>query len=446
MMKRATCITGLKMLLVPAILVFLLPCQVKSQERISLADAIRIGLENNFQIRIIENTVEIARNNNRWGTAGLFPTISLGVNQTNRYDNLPGQMDPDDRSRTITSRVAPYVNLQWILFSGFNVHMTKDKLAALEAFSEGNAVIVVENTIQGIILAYYNALLQLETLKTLDELKQLSRDRYDYVTYRKDLGAAVTYDVLQAKNAYLDDSTNYLLQQLNVENAFLYLRLLLGEESDMKYELTDEFAVVEQEFIYDSLFARMRDNNANLRNQYINQEILKKDVSIARSAAYPYLSLNAGFDHFNNRIEVIDDATSFTNNLDFYVNFTLGFNLSNGGIVRRAIQNARIGEEIGFLEMAELEVSLSNQLKNAFDLYNIRKQLYEVSLVNVESATLNLEISTDKFRSGAINSFNFRDVQIIYLRASVARLQAIFNLIDTHSELLRLSGGIIREY
>jgi outer membrane protein TolC len=351
-----------------------------------------------------------------------------------------------DRSKTITNRLSPFINLQWNLFSGFSVHMTKDKLAALEALSEGNSVIVVENTIQGIILAYYNTLLQLETLKTLDELKQLSRDRYDYVTYRKDLGAAVTYDVLQAKNAYLDDSTNYLLQQLNVENAYLYLRLLLGEESDIKYELTDEFAVVEQHFSYDSLFVQMKSDNANLRNQYVNQEILKKDVQIAKSNVYPYLNLNAGFDQFNSRIQLIDGQTDYTNNLDFYVNFTLGFNLSNGGIVRRAIQNARIEEEIGLLEISELEVNLANQLKNAFDLYNIRKQLYDVSLVNVESAKLNLEISTDKFRSGAINSFNFRDVQVIFLRASVSQLQAIFNLIDSHSELLRLTGGIIREY
>ena len=436
---KILCFIWFACLILPAV-------KVNAQEQISLADAIRIGLENNFQIRIFENTVDIARNNNTWGTAGLFPTITLGISQTNRYDDLPDQFQASERGRTITNRFSPFVNLQWNLFSGFSVHMTKDKLAALESLSEGNAVIVVENTIQGIILAYYNTLLQLQTLKTLDELKQLSRDRFEYVTYRKDLGAAVTYDVLQAKNAYLDDSTNYLLQQLNVENAYLYLRLLLGEESNVQYELTDEFTVVEQEFSYDSLFVQMKSDNANLRNQYVNQEILKKDVKIAKSAAYPYLNLNAGFDQFNNRIQVIDGGTDFTNNLDFYVNFSLGFNLSNGGLVRRAIQNARIEEEIGFLEIAELEVSLSNQLQNAFDLYNIRKQLYEVSLVNVESAKLNLEISTDKFRSGAINSFNFRDVQVIYLRASVSSLQAIFNLVDSHSELLRLSGGIIREY
>jgi outer membrane protein TolC len=94
----------------------------------------------------------------------------------------------------------------------------------------------------------------------------------------------------------------------------------------------------------------------------------------------------------------------------------------------------------------EMEISLSNLMKNYFELYEIRKELYGVSLANLESAKLNLEISTEKFRSGAINSFNFRDVQVIYLRTAVAQYQAIYNLIDVQTELLRLSGGIISEY
>jgi len=49
------------------------------------------------------------------------------------------------------------------------------------------------------------------------------------------------------------------------------------------------------------------------------------------------------------------------------------------------------------------------------------------------------------FKSGAINSFNFRDIQLRYINASIRRLEAIFDLIDTETELLRLTGGIVSE-
>lgn len=156
--------------------------------------------------------------------------------------------------------------------------------------------------------------------------------------------------------------------------------------------------------------------------------------------------MNGGWDHANSRIKYTDADPLYSNSMDYYANFTLSFNLFNGGNVRRGIKNARISERIGQLEIDELEISLSNLMKTDYDLYEIRKQLYLVSIANLESAILNMEISTEKFRSGAINSFNFRDVQVIYLRAAASKYQAIFNLIDIQTELLRLSGGIISEF
>jgi len=413
---------------------------------LSLADALAVGLENNYQIRISDESVRIAENNNSWGAAGMFPSISLGAFQNNRYDEGDSYTSPGERDEYYTNLIAPYVNLNWSLFRGFAVHITKDKLGALQEYSEGYATIVVENTIMGIVLAYYNTLLQEELLSVTEEVKALSRDRYNYMTFKKELGGAVTYDVLQAKNAYLSDSTTNLLQQLNVKNAYLNMRLLLGEDDDIQYSLTDEFSVQLLDYSIDTLMQQMMASNSNLRNQYINQEILRKDVQLAKSNMYPILSLNGGFDHFNRRTKYVDADPLYTNSLDYYANFTLSFNLFDGGNVRRGIKNARISEQIGQLEIEELEISLGNLMKTDFELYEIRKELYMVSMANLESATLNMEISTEKFRSGAINSFNFRDVQVIYLRAAAAKYEAIYNLIDIQTELLRLSGGIISEF
>jgi len=85
-------------------------------------------------------------------------------------------------------------------------------------------------------------------------------------------------------------------------------------------------------------------------------------------------------------------------------------------------------------------------LSNLFEYYLVRKELLEVARENLEAASLNLQISGEKFETGAINSFNFRDVQNIYLNAAVQNLEAIYNFIDTHTSLLRMTGTIIQEY
>ncbi len=418
----------------------------KAQMQLGLQEAITIGLENNYQMQISELDVEIAQNNNAWGLAGRYPILSLGLRQNNRYDDQPPSAAPGQRNQFMTNSLSPFVNMNWTLFDGFAVGISKEKLALLEEFTQGNAAVVVENTIQSIILAYYKVLLEKEKLQVLDEVKSLSSDRYDYMILKKEIGSSVTYDVLQAKNAFLNDSTQYLLQELNLKNALLNLHLLLADDATVHYQLTDTFRFEAPRYQLSDLQNKMMSDNQNLKNQYVNLEMLQKEVSYQKSSLYPSLSLNAGADHYNTRMKFENVDAAYTNSYDLYANLSLSFNLSNGGNVKRAIRNAEIDKRIGELSIAELEHGLSNRLINFYDLYTIRKQLYEVSEANLESASLNLEISNEKFKSGAINSFNYRDVQLIYLNAAIGRLEAIYNLIDSHTELLRITGSIITQY
>jgi len=189
---------------------------------------------------------------------------------------------------------------------------------------------------------------------------------------------------------------------------------------------------------------KMLSNNRTLLNQYVNQEILKKDVSIARSNLWPTLSMNAGAD-YSQSWQDWEKHQKNTYLFDYYANFTLSFNLFNGGNTKRAIESAKITETIGEIEIQQATQTLKNLLVNQFDLYQIRKQLLEVAGVNLESAELNMQIATEKYKNGTINSFNYRDVQLIFLSASSNKLNAVYDLIDSQIELLRLTGGIITE-
>jgi hypothetical protein len=54
-----------------------------------------------------------------------------------------------------------------------------------------------------------------------------------------------------------------------------------------------------------------------------------------------------------------------------------------------------------------------------------------------------MSISEEKYRSGVINSFNYRDIQLIYLNVSYQRLQAVYNLIGSRAALTRITGGFL---
>jgi len=412
-------------------------------EKLTLSDAIRKGLKNNFGIRISNENLKIAENNNSWGIAGRYPTLTIGGQSLNSWNNEPSSEDPDEREKYRSNFLLPNINLRWTLFSGFSVSITKSKLELLNRLSEGNAAVVVENTIQGIILSYYRVLLEAETVKVLRELKKLSGDRLEYVNLKKELGALSTYEALQSRIAFLDDSAALAGQEINFRNARRNLNLVLGEGADKEYDLSDPFNIELEEYDLGVLREAMFSNNQTLKNQYINLRILKKDLSLSKSPMFPTLTLNAGLDGSRAAFKYSGLPEAVANSYDYYVNMSLAWTLFNGGKIRTAIKNAKIVEKIGSIQLEEMKFALNNTLLSLYETYNLRKELYRLADESLKSASLNLKISYDKYRAGSINSFNYRDVQLLYLNAALSKLQAIYNIIDTRSQLMRITGGLI---
>lgn len=409
-----------------------------TQERLSLSDAIATALENNYDIRIINRNEEITEINNTWGSAGLLPTISFGLSSSNRANF-------NEVSDYTSTTLTPDLSLNWTLFNGFSIRIMKQKLEALAHLSKGNTAVLVEQTIQSVILVYYKVLLEQEKLDVVREVMDLSSDRYDYVIAKKEIGSAVTYDVLLAKSAWLEDKAAFLFQDVILSNAIRDLSYMMGVTFETDYTFTEKFASELRNYEWETLLDKMLSNNKTLRNQYIQEMLLEKEVALAKSLYYPSFSLRSGVDasSVRTKYEGASATTSKLQNLSAIL--TLSYSLFDGGIKKRALRISKIQEETVQIETAGMKHSLTNQLAKLLDLYNVRKDLYNVAEENIETSSLNMQISEDKFRVGAINSFNYRDVQLIYLNASINRLQAIYNLIDVDTALARITGVIVTE-
>ncbi len=411
--------------------------QLNAQQTLSLDEAINTGLEKNYGIRVSLLQEEVAEWDLGLATAGGLPIITLGLRQSNRFD--------DNTTSVRSHGFTPNVNLNWTLFGGFSAQIRKDNYDRIYELSQGNTAILVENSIQAISLAWYNILLQKKQLEVLTELMDLSGDRYAYFQHKKELGGAVTYDVLQAKIAYLSDSSNYIQQKYFLKRANRTLSLLLADSTGNLYSADGQLESPAFDFSEDSLINALFSSNRSLRNKYINQKILENNIGLSKSQLYPWLSLNAGADYSESYSKPKNVDGSWSDALGVYATFSLSYTLYNGGNIRGAIEQEILKEAAGLIQITEMRHSLRLQMLNQLDLYNNRKELLNVARERLESAKLNLEISEQKYRSGAINSFNFRDVQLTYLNAAIAELQSRYNLIESHLELMRLSGGLLTE-
>ncbi len=441
-----------------------------AQQKLSLSDAIKLGLANNYDIRIEDESVIKANNNNSWGQAGRMPKVDLNVtqnNSTSNIDNDPqfnfGFVSPGfTLNNSVSNSLVPSVNIGWTFFNGNKITITKRQLENLQRESEGNADIVVANTIQTIILGYYKVMLESERLNRFQQQLDLSRDKYEYWQLKSEVGGAVKTEVLLEEGNYLSDSTNYINQQLAYRNALRQFNFILAESNvNTTYNFVSKLDLNWKDLVYEELEASL-ENNVDIKKLYISQEILNNSLGLRKADRYPVLSLNGGYRYNLGR----QDLTSATSNLTdangdpfqqpesatisrngtAYINFTLAFNLYNGGKINRAIQNATTDLEIGQIRIDKLKASVYRDLADAYDNYTIRQQAYAINKRKREAAQQNLDISTEKYRNGSINSFDFRIVQNNYLIASIQELQSIYDLVDSRVTLMRLSGGLLDSF
>ena len=73
-------------------------------------------------------------------------------------------------------------------------------------------------------------------------------------------------------------------------------------------------------------------------------------------------------------------------------------------VTRNQIKNARISEQIGQLQIRDLELTLDNSLINTYDQYNLRMSLMDIAGENLETSELNLDLGEERYRNGSINS------------------------------------------
>lgn len=424
------------------------------QEPLSLSQAIQTGLTNNYGIQIAGQEVEMAQNINDWAVAGAFPTVSLTLNSNNSYTNLNNPASFLIESSSVSGSVIPAIEASWVLFDGYRVRFTKQRLEELERFSQGNLQIQVENSIQSTIDAYYAALVQKEGLDVMTEVLKLSRDRLAYQEIRREFGQAGTFDVLQTQDAYLNDSISFKNQQIAYENALRNLNLAMGvDDLDTRYTLTDQLEFEAAEYQLDDLKTKMTTGNKNLQNLLINRQLARINTSIQESAKYPSVSLRTGLTY---NVNISAGTQTFltgdprdipqvaAKTFNGFLNLTATYNLFDGGVRRKNIENAKKEELIAQLDIEAVKRDLNAQLENTLATYNNDKQLVTLTSQLVENARRNLEIAEERFQGGLINSFDYRIIQLGYINATQSRLTAIFNLKSTETELIRLIGGLVR--
>ncbi|MDX6183025.1 TolC family protein [Flavobacterium sp. Fl-77] len=425
-------------------LVLFLFCIAKSnaQEVLTIESAIKIALENNFEIRIAKNTSKISETNVTLGNAGMLPTATASVVDNNSIQNS-SQTRQDGTSTSLNNAknnsLTYGVSLGWTIFDGMKMFARLDQLKELEKLGDTELKRTILSKISQVNSAYYDLVQQQQQLAALDTTIVISTQRLDLAKNRFSIGKASKLEVLNAQVDLNSDQVALLRQKEAYANAKILLNQYLARDSKVDFKVMN-VVTVDEKLILADLLALAQKQNPVLEAQIINKRIAELQLKQVKADRYPTVQLTSGYNFSESQSSLGFTSQASSKGLNYGFNASLnifdGFNQHrNEKIAKLDIENTQIAIE-------QQNNILNTQVSTAFQTYLTNLELIGLEQDNEEIAKQNLSITLDKFKIGTITTIEFRTAQLNYVNAKVRYSNAQYQAKLSEIALKELAGNI----
>lgn len=427
------------------ILIAGIPVAVSAQETLSIDDAVRIGMEKNFAIRIAKNNSEVAENNNSIGNAGMLPTVTatgslnqrIQDNETNYSSSIPDRNDKGAKT-TVTSFG---VDATWTVFDGLTMFATADKLAAQQNISEMQYMLEVEQFLADIVTTYFQIVGQQQAYQVLENTVAISEERIRIAETKKDLGSGSEYDLLQARADFNADRAALIRSGTGLKRSRILVAQILADtllNVDFNVQQNIE---LQEPLELNSLMNDVYAQNLDLGISRLNETVAKAEIREITGEWFPQIQLGGGYGY--NKTEASTGFVDFSKTSGFNYGLTARINLFDGLNKSRRRQNAQIELKNEQLRLEQQELLITGQVKQMFAQYEDALSLIELEKENLTYTEKSLDIALERFRLGTINSVELREAQLSLLNAENRLISAQIEAKTAETELLRLSGRLV---
>jgi outer membrane protein len=425
-------------------LFFIFFCLVKTsaQEVLTIENAVKIALENNYEIKIVSNELQIDKTNNSIGNSGMLPVLTASITDNNRVQNSSqtlqnGTVNKLDNAKNNSLNYG--VNLDWTVFDGFRMFARHDQWIALQKLGEAEVKLVILTRISDVHTTYYDLVQQQQQLQALDTTITISNQRLALAKNRFVIGKASKLEVLNAQVDLNTDTTTLLRQKELYANTKIVLNRLLARDAGTNFNVSDEI-IVDKKLLLGELNILAEKQNPQLEMQIINKRIAELQLKQTRATRYPVVRVNSGYNFAETQSSL--GFTTQTAARGFNYGFSATLNLFDGFAQNRNEKISKIQIENAKIVVDQQKLLLSSELASAYQTYLTNIELIDLEEKNEAIAKQNLEITLEKFRIGTITTFEFRTAQLNYVNAKVRNSNAKFQAKLSEIALKELAGNL----
>ena len=421
------------------------PAACEAPAPLTLRKCLEIGLEQNYDVRIVRNEERISDNDATAGNAGMLPEIGLSAGYSGTLDNdrttTPRDGDAVSESGVYDQTASVGLAVNWTLFDGFRIRTNYKRLKEMQQMGALKTRITIEDFMASLTAEYYNYIQQTLRLQNFRYAVGLSRERLRITEARVQVGNFSRLDLLQARVDFNADRSKYMSQHELVTASRIRINELLANENlDEKLCIRDTLIRVNSTLEWDALLEKTLSANASLLMAEHDNTLAELDLKTVQARNYPYVNLTTGYGYSHNRYGSGTNRSRGTLGLNAGVQ--VGFTIFDGNR-RREQRNARIGIDNARLTRQRLEQSLRADLSNFWQAYRNNLEVILLEEENLIAAKENYEIAMERYLLGDLPGIEMREAQKSLLDAEERILTAQYNTKLCEISLQQISGNVM---
>lgn len=424
------------------VFLFIIGFSAQAQELLSLEDAVKIALENNYDIKIADNNSKIDATNNNLANAGMLP--SLNANFTNNNSQLDTkQTQGDGTVRELDGaknmNLTYGVGLDWTIFDGLSMFARKEQLNVLEQQGKAELQTAILTRISDVYTTYFDLVQQQQVLASIDTAIVISNQRVTTAQNRFSIGKASKLEVLNAQVDLNSDLSLQLRQQELIKISKIRLNELLVRDTQTDFKVAKEISL-EQNLDFNELKATAEKQNPQLQAQILTKKVADLNLKQVKGNRYPTVRITSGYNF--TRSEASLGFITQSSGQGFVYGVTATVPIFNGFLQNKNEKVAKYQVENANLLLEQQKLSLTAQLASLFASYQTNLELVKMEEKNLEIAKQNLDITLAKFKIGTITTIEFRTAQQNFVEAAVRYSNAQYVTKLSEINLKELAGTL----
>ncbi len=421
---------------------------VKSQTLLSLEEAIATALQHNYDILLSKNDSTIAAIDLSYRNAAFIPRLNANAgtfwNNNNTKQTLS---DGTERNRTglKSNNINSQLALSWTLFDGLKMFVTRDKLAQIAELGQLEIKNQVVNTVAAIINNYYNIVQQKQQLRAIEEQMSIDSERVKLAQYRLDIGVGIKPDLLQSKIDLNAQKAAHLQQETLIAQLREQLNHAMGIQQFTVYEVMDSIPI-NAGILLEETMREAEKNNPSVLVAKKNIDIANFTLKERKAEQFPTVAFNSAynFNRTKNQVVINTFSTLFNQTNGFNYGLTATIPILNNFNTRRLIRQAKWNIDYQTIVYENERSVTALSVINAYQAYEQQKKALALEEENILLARENLDIVFQTYRLSAATLLQLKEAQNSLADAYNRLISARYNTKVAETELLRLTGDLVK--